>query len=127
MDTRRILLVDDSSTVLTFERLMLRDEGFELHTARDGSEALAAVQREHFDLVLLDIVMPNINGLECCRQLKHDEQTRAVPVIIVTTKGDQGMVADAYKAGCDDFITKPIDRLELLEKVRKFVGRVDTE
>lgn len=122
MDSRRVLLVDDSSTVLTFERLMLRDEGFELLTARDGSEALDIARREHFDLILLDIVMPNVNGLECCRQLKHDGETRTIPVIMVTTKGDQGMVAEAYKAGCDDFLTKPIDRLELLEKVRKFVG-----
>jgi PleD family two-component response regulator len=67
---------------------------------------------------LLDVVMPKIDGLECCRTLKSDEATKRIPIIMVTTKGDPSMITEAYAAGCDDFITKPIARAELLQKVR---------
>src|SRR5262245_3839530 len=102
MAAARILMVDDSQTVLTFERMMLKAEGYELATASNGKAALAAIQQHRPDLVLLDVVMPEMDGVECCRQIKADTATRDLPVIMVTTKGDQGMVTSAYAAGCDD-------------------------
>jgi CheY-like chemotaxis protein len=115
---KRILMVDDSTTVLSFEKLMFRNLDYELVTASNGAEALEVAQKTPPDLILLDVVMPQMDGLECCRRLKGDESTRAIPIIMVTTKGDQSMITEAYAAGCDDFITKPIARVELLEKVR---------
>jgi CheY-like chemotaxis protein len=116
---KRILMVDDSTTVLSFEKLMFRNLDYELVTASNGAEAIEVARRPPApDLILLDVVMPQMDGLECCRRLKSDEATRAIPIIMVTTKGDQSMITEAYAAGCDDFITKPIARVELLEKVR---------
>lgn len=115
---KRILMVDDSATVLSFEKLMFRNEGYELVTASNGVEALKVVRETPPDLILLDVVMPQMDGLQCCRALKKDEVTKAIPVIMVTTKGDQAMITEAYAAGCDDFITKPIARSELLQKVK---------
>ena len=112
-------MVDDSPTVLSFEKLMFRNTDYELFTAADGAEAIKVARGETPpDLILLDVVMPNIDGLECCRTLKRDEATKRIPIIMVTTKGDQSMITEAYAAGCDDFITKPIARAELLQKVR---------
>ncbi len=112
-------MVDDSPTVLSFERLMFRYTDYQLLTATDGAEAITAARRSPPpDLILLDVVMPNVDGLQCCRTLKGDEATKRIPIIMVTTKGDQSMITEAYAAGCDDFITKPIGRTELLQKVR---------
>ena len=122
MPPKRILLVDDSSTVLSLEKLMLRDSGYELHTARDGAEVPEQVNRCPPDLILLDVVMPKVNGIECCRRLKADAATQRIPVIMVTTKGNQAIVSDAFAAGCDDFVTKPIDKVELLDKIRTHIG-----
>lgn len=116
---KRILMVDDSSTVLSFEKLMFKNLDYELLTASNGAEALRVARGSPApDLILLDIVMPSMDGLECCRLLKSDDATKAIPIIMVTTKGDESMITEAYAAGCDDFITKPIGRQELLQKVR---------
>lgn len=117
--TKRILMVDDSTTVLSFEKLMFRGMDYELVTAANGNEALKVAHGDSRpDIILMDVVMPGMDGLTCCRHLKNDVSTKAIPVIMVTTKGDEAMVAEAYAAGCDDFITKPIARVELLEKVQ---------
>ncbi|MBC7792062.1 MAG: response regulator [Clostridia bacterium] len=116
---KRILMVDDSTTVLSFEKLMFRGSDYELVTAGNGAEALGVARGpKRPDIILLDVVMPEMDGLECCRQLKSDDTTRSIPIIMVTTKGDPAMVTEAYAAGCDDFITKPIARVELLQKVQ---------
>lgn len=117
--SKRILMVDDSQTVLSLEKLIFRSPEYELVTASNGAEALQlALHGKRPDLILLDVVMPQMDGLECCRQLKSTLKTRAIPVIMVTTKGDEAMITEAYAAGCDDYITKPITRAALMEKVR---------
>jgi CheY-like chemotaxis protein len=119
---KTILLVDDSETVLLFERTMLRGIGVELTTASNGAKALEAVQANRPDLILLDIMMPELDGVETCRRLKADALTAGIPIVIVTTKGEAAMMERAFQAGCDDFITKPLDKLELLAKVRTYLG-----
>lgn len=118
MAKKRILLVDDSNTVLTFEKMMLRDEDYELFTARDGADVPDAIQAHQPDLILMDVMMPRRDGIQTCKLVKGDEQTKAIPIIMVTTKGNQPMVNEAYAAGCDDFVTKPIDKVELLAKIK---------
>ncbi len=122
MDPIKLLLVDDSLTVLALERLMLRDEHVELSTASNGRQALEQARRTKPDLILLDVVMPEMDGIECCRQLKSNPTTRSIRIIMVTTKGNPAMVEAAYKAGCDDFVTKPIDKLELIQRIRRTMG-----
>jgi len=120
-DRKKVLLVDDSSTMLVFERLMLGPE-LEIATATNGKQALEAVQRERPDLILLDVMMPVMNGMECLAQLKSAPQTMDIPVIMVTTRGETENIERCFALGCDDFVTKPINRGELMSKVQRYLG-----
>jgi sigma-B regulation protein RsbU (phosphoserine phosphatase) len=119
---KRVLLVDDSETVLQFEKLILRGSGYELVTAKNGNQALAQVDALRPDLILLDLMMPELDGLETLRRLKERPETGDIPVVVVTTKGAPDIVEQAFAAGCSDFLTKPVDKIELLAKVRKHLG-----
>ena len=115
---KRVLLVDDSETVIQFEKLLLRGQGFDISVAKNGKQALAQAAAEKPDLVLLDLMMPEMDGLETLRLLQADPDTRAIPVIVVTTKGDPELVKQASAAGCKDYVTKPVDKIELLTKIK---------
>jgi DNA-binding response OmpR family regulator len=120
--TRKILLVDDSATVLLMERMILAKGAYELVTARDGEEAVQKAAAEKPDLILMDVVMPRMNGFDACRKIKAAEETRAIPVIMVTTRGELESVETGYQAGCNDYVTKPINGVELLTKVKSILG-----
>ncbi|MBI5507757.1 MAG: response regulator [Deltaproteobacteria bacterium] len=120
---KSILIVDDTETVLMFERTLLRNRGFEIRVARNGALALQEVEKSRPDLILLDIMMPELDGVETCRRLKADPATRDIPVLMVTTKGESAMVERAFQAGCNDYLTKPIDHLELLSKIQTYLPR----
>ena len=115
---KKILLVDDSATALMWERLILKSEPYALLTATDGDQAVETATRELPDLILMDVVMPRMSGFEACEALRANPATRAVPIIMVTTRSEAKSVEAGYTSGCTDYITKPIDRLELLAKVR---------
>lgn len=121
MARKKILLVDDSATVLMMEKMLLGRQPYDLVVARDGSEGVAKAQGEHPDLILLDVVMPRMDGFEALRRIRADDGLRDVPVILVTTRGEPVNVEQGYAAGCSDYITKPIDGVELLTKVRSFL------
>jgi DNA-binding response OmpR family regulator len=115
-------LADDSGTILMMEKMLLAKEPYQLITARDGLEALEKARAERPDLILLDVVMPHLDGFETCRRLREDESTRATPVIMVTTRGEGPNLEQGYASGCNDYVTKPIDGVELLAKVRSYLG-----
>jgi CheY-like chemotaxis protein len=114
---KRVLLVDDSESVIVFEKMILRGLGFDLATAKNGKLALAEAARQRPDIVLLDLMMPEMDGIETCRRLKENPEIREIPVVVVTTKGEPELVEKAFEAGCNDYITKPVDKIELLAKV----------
>ena len=120
--TKKILLVDDSSTVLTLERMILAKYGYQLSTARDGDEAVMKARTERPDLILMDVVMPRMNGLDAVRELHGNESTSAIPVIMVTTRGEVTNVESAFTNGCTDYVTKPINSLDLVTKIRSYLG-----
>jgi len=119
---KKVLLVDDTETVLLFEKTLLRATGHALATAKNGRLALEAVEDSRPDLILMDIVMPELDGIETCRVLKSNPKTREIPVVMVTTKGEPVMVERAFEAGCDDYVTKPLDKMELLSKVNTYLA-----
>lgn len=121
MAQKTVLLVDDMETVLLFEKTMLRGSGIALRTAKNGAKALEEIEKSPPDLVLLDLMMPELDGIETCRRIKENEKTKHIPVVIVTTKGEPEMVQKAFNAGCNDFITKPLDKTELLAKVNAYL------
>lgn len=119
--SKQILLVDDAETVLLFEKMMLSGSDIDLRTAKNGTAALEEVANQRPDLILLDIMMPELNGIQVCTRLKADPETKDIPIIMVTTKGEPEMVEEAFRAGCDDYLTKPLDKMELLSKVNTYL------
>lgn len=119
---KKILLVDDSSTALMIERMLLGGATYDLVTARDGREAVAKAESERPDLILMDVVMPNMTGIEACRSLREKESTRSIPIILVTTRGESENVEKGFASGCNDYVTKPINGLELMTKIKNQLG-----
>jgi CheY-like chemotaxis protein len=120
---KKILLVDDSPTVLLMERLLLQEEPYALLSASNGAEAVKAAFAQQPDLILMDVVMPGMDGFEVCRILRADEATRATPIILVTTKAGLEHVERGYESGCNDYVTKPFNGNELRAKIENFLGR----
>jgi len=118
MAARKILLVDDSETVLLIEQMILKEEPYQLITAKNGKEGVEKALETRPDLILMDVVMPEMNGFEAVRWLRQRDATRAVPIVMVTTKAEAESMEAGYQSGCSDYITKPIDSTELLTKVR---------
>jgi two-component system alkaline phosphatase synthesis response regulator PhoP len=121
MNRKKILLVDDSATTLMMEQMVLRGQAYQIVTAKNGREAVMVAASEQPDLILLDVVMPEMNGFEACRRIRQQETTRTVPIIMVTTKGEEQNVEAGFESGCSDYITKPINGAELLTKVRSYL------
>lgn len=119
---KKILLVDDSATTLFMEKMLLEGGPFDLITAKDGQEAVDKALAESPDLILLDVVMPNMDGFEACRTLRSNGTTSETPIIMVTTRGEESQMETGFAAGCNDYVTKPINGTELLTKVRNFLG-----
>jgi CheY-like chemotaxis protein len=122
MERKKILLVDDSSTILMMERMILMNGPFDLVIANDGAEALEKARSEKPDLILLDRVMPRMDGITACKNLRSDPATQEIPIIMVTTKGEDHDVAAGIEAGCSAYVTKPIDAKDLLAKVNTLLG-----
>jgi DNA-binding response OmpR family regulator len=118
---KRALIVDDSRTSLLVESSILRRSNFDVVTASDGDEAVAKAVALIPDIIVMDVVMPRLDGFSACRQLRSDPRTSGIPIILVTTRGEEEHVTTGYLSGCSDYITKPVDSLELVEKVRNLV------
>jgi CheY-like chemotaxis protein len=123
MAAKKILLVDDSKTTLLMERSMLeRHTGYECVTASNGLEAIEKAQSENPDLVLMDVVMPQMNGFEACKKIREQKATREVPIILVTTRGEEAYMEAGFESGCNDYITKPINGQEFLKLLQSYLG-----
>jgi adenylate cyclase len=120
-DVPLILAVDDTPQNLDLIARRLRSQGYEVATAADGEEALIRVAELEPDLILLDIMMPRLDGIETVRRLKADPIHRHIPVILVTAKSDPRDVVEGLDAGGDDYLTKPIDHAALLARVRSML------
>ena len=120
----RILIVEDHPTMREAMRLVLEGEGFDIDEASDGDQALAAVQDERPDLVLLDMSIPGTSGSEVLAAVKSDPVTSEVRVIVVTATGEEGRAA-AMTAGADHYFTKPFSPIALLQAVEEVLGPED--
>jgi CheY-like chemotaxis protein len=120
---KKILLVDDSTTALMIEQMLLGSSAYDLVTARDGREAVLKATSELPDLILMDVVMPHMTGIEACVQIRAQPSTRAIPIILVTTRGESENVEKGFASGCNDYVTKPINGLELLSKLKNQLGQ----
>lgn len=116
--TMTILVVDDNEPNVELLLAYLDELGCRLLTARDGAEALAVFDAESPDLVLLDIMMPRMSGFQVCEKIREKEKTARTPVIMITALNQVADVERSVEAGADDFLTKPVDRLELTVRVQ---------
>ena len=123
----RVLVVDDEPLIVEMLTMGLNYEGFEVSVARTGFEALEQARSANPDLVVLDIMVPQLNGWEICRRLKQDTETRAIPVIMVTGRVEEGDKVLGFEVGADDYVTKPFSPRELIARIRAVTrrGRVD--
>ena len=117
-----VLVADDDADIVRFVEIYLRLEGFEVVTARDGPEVLAKVVAVRPDLVLLDVLMPGIDGYAVCAQIRADATLDAVPVIMVTANYVSADMAAARRVGADDFLVKPFDPVALLNKAKALLS-----
>ena len=119
---KKVLLVDDSNTVLLMEKMILAKGPYEIITARDGVEGVAKAQSELPDVILLDVMMPNLDGLSACAAIRAMPETAHIPIVMVTTRAEEANIETAFRNGCTDYVTKPINGLELLTKLNNILG-----
>jgi len=119
----RILVVDDEEAIQELVRYHLEQAGFEVTTAGDGLEALSKVEQERPDLVILDLMLPGIDGLEVCRRLKNDRATAGIPIIMLSARSDELDKVLGLELGADDYVTKPFSPRELLARVKVCLRR----
>ena len=117
----RILVVDDEPRNTKLIKAMLAAEGYSIDTAGSGSEALAAVRTAKPDLVLLDVMMPDMTGFDVAAALKLDTETHNIPIIMVSSLDDRASKLTALGKGAEEFLTKPIDRAELIVRTRNLL------
>ena len=123
MNRKKILLVDDSATILMMERTILMKGPYDVVTASDGEQGVAKALTERPDLILMDVIMPRMNGFEACKRIREEESIRATPIIMVTTRGEETNVEAGFHAGCSDYVTKPINAVELMAKLKSYLGQ----
>jgi two-component system, OmpR family, alkaline phosphatase synthesis response regulator PhoP len=123
MAKQKILVVDDEEDILELLRFNLTKEGFAVVCAASGEEALKFARAEKPDLILLDLLLPGIDGLEVAKRLKNDPSTNEIPLIMVTAKGEEADIVTGLEVGAEDYITKPFSRKVLIARVRAVLRR----
>lgn len=119
MDKKKILIVDDEAHIVELVRVCLEDSDYEIVEAYDGAEALNKARQEKPDLILLDIMLPKMDGYEVCKNLKHSEDTRHIPVVMLTAKGQEVDKVKGFQSGADAYMTKPFSPLRLLTELEE--------
>jgi DNA-binding response OmpR family regulator len=120
--SKRILVVDDEPSILLSLEFLMEQEGYDVHTATDGEEALQAVHEKLPDLILLDVMMPKRDGFEVCQTIRANPEWQEIRIIMLTAKGREVDQEKGIALGADDYITKPFATRELVEKVRIVLG-----
>jgi DNA-binding response OmpR family regulator len=121
----KILIVDDEAVLLETLAYHLEQAGYQVVTAADGASALEAVHREKPDLIILDLMLPVIDGLEVCRQLRRDNSTSGILILMLTAKSEEIDKVVGLEVGADDYVTKPFSRHELLARVKALLRRLN--
>ena len=126
-ETRKILAVDDEQDILELLSYNLSRDGFEVTTAADGEEALKIIRARNFDLVLLDLMLPGMTGMEICRIIRNGPETKHLPIIMLTAKTEEVDRILGLEMGADDYLTKPFSPRELVARVKAVLRRVTKE
>jgi DNA-binding response OmpR family regulator len=122
MSQKRILLVDDEVDLVETIRFSLENEGFTVLVSYDGEDALNQARKENPDLILLDLMLPKLDGYKVCRLLKFDERYKHIPILMLTARTQEKDKLLGKETGANDYITKPFDTDELLKKVKSYLS-----
>ncbi|MBT9145896.1 response regulator [candidate division NPL-UPA2 bacterium Unc8] len=125
MAKKKILVVDDEKDILELLEYNLEKEGYEVLKAMTGEETLELVKKESPDLIILDLMLPGLDGLEVCKILKKDTKTASLPIIILTAKGEESDIIVGLELGADDYITKPFSPKVLIARVKTVLRRLE--
>ena len=123
MEKRKLLLVEDEEDLAAMVSFRLRAAGYEVAVAYDGEEALEKVKTERPDLIILDLMIPKIDGYQVCDRLKKDPAFSKIPILIFTAKAQQKDIERGKRAGADDYLIKPFQPQDLLEKIRELAQK----
>lgn len=123
MSDGRVLAIEDESDILEVIQYNLEREGYEVLTSKNGEDGLELIREEHPDLILLDLMLPDLDGLEVCRKIRSDDEIKQIPVIMVTAKDTESEVVLGLGVGADDYITKPFNPKELVARVKAVLRR----
>jgi DNA-binding response OmpR family regulator len=123
MNPKKILVVDDEVDLVKTVRFSLEAEGFKVLVSYNGEDALNQSRKENPDLILLDIMLPKLDGYKVCRLLKFDEQYKHIPILMLTAKTQQKDKLLGMETGADEYITKPFDMEELMEKIKAYLNK----
>lgn len=123
MSKETILVVDDEEDILELVRFHLSREGYDVLCAETGEEAWRKIRENHIDLLVIDLMLPGIDGLELTRRLKRDQQTRSIPVVMLTAKGEEVDIVTGLELGADDYVTKPFSPRVLVARLRAVIRR----
>ncbi len=126
MSRQSVLVVEDEEDIMEVIRFNLEKEGYEVHQALSGEKALQVIENNLPSLVLLDLMLPGINGLDLCRIFKQNDRTKAIPVIMLTAKSEDADIVAGLEMGAEDYITKPFSPRVLLARVRTVLRRRET-
>ncbi|MDZ7860411.1 MAG: response regulator [Candidatus Krumholzibacteriota bacterium] len=121
MTERKVLVVDDEANITQILEFSIEAEGYEVVSASNGEEAIEKARKEQPNLIILDIMMPKVDGYEACRALKSDPLTKKIPVILLTAKGREIDKRLGYEVGATDYIVKPFSPSKLIEKVNEYL------
>lgn len=120
---QRVLVTEDSPTVLEIERYALENAGYEIIVARDGQEALDLARREKPDIIILDLMLPKLDGYKVCRMLKFDEKYKHIPIIMFTSRVQKSDEALGFEVGADAYLPKTADPKDLLDKIQALLKK----
>lgn len=119
---KKILIIDDEYDLVETLTFRLESSGYEVLAAHDGEDGLKKVKELKPDIILLDVMMPRIDGYKVCAKLKSDDNYKSIPIIMLTAKGQESDRERGMGMGADDYLTKPFESAELLEKIKKYLG-----
>jgi two-component system alkaline phosphatase synthesis response regulator PhoP len=122
---KKILVIEDEKDIQELLQLYLKRDGYDVHIARDGETGLRKASQERYDLVLLDLMLPQVDGLEICRNLRSRPQTADLPIIMITAKADEADRIVGLEMGADDYITKPFSPREVVARVKAIFRRLE--
>lgn len=121
-EQKRILLIDDHQTVFRLLEAIVRIKGYKLLYAESGQKGIVMARQEQPDLILLDVMMPDIDGFKVCQYLKENDGTKEIPIMLLTARGAEDDLETGRKAGADGFMTKPFQTIEVLKQIEKLLA-----